>query len=55
MVTPGAQIFAISTSKAMENKLNNLQKEKKYKIENSECNYQFIATVNVYLKITKLS
>ena len=37
LATPDTQLFAISTSKATEKNLNNLQKLEIYKIENSEC------------------
>ena len=34
---PDTQLFAISTSKTTEKNLNNLQKQKIYNTENSEC------------------
>ena len=37
LATPDTQLFPISTSKATEQNLNNLQKQEIYKIENSEC------------------
>ena len=37
VATPDTQLFAISTSKATEKNLNNLQKQEIYMIENSEC------------------
>ena len=37
LATPDTQLFAISTSKATEKNLDNLQKQEVYKIENSEC------------------
>ena len=37
LATPDTQLFAISTSKATEKNLNNLQKQEIYKVENSEC------------------
>ena len=37
VATPDTQLFALSTSKATEKNLNNLQKQEIYMIENSEC------------------
>ena len=37
VATPDTQLFTISTSKATEKKLNYLQRQKIYKIENSGC------------------
>ena len=34
---PDTQLFAISTRKITDKSLNNLQKQKKYNTENSEC------------------
>ena len=50
VATPDTQPFGISTSKATENKLNNLQKQKIYKIENSECplSYPIIKAISIY-------
>ena len=37
LATPDTQLFAISTSKATEKNLDNLQKQEVYKIESFEC------------------
>ena len=37
VATPDTQVFAISTSKTTEKSLNNLQKQKSYNTEYSEC------------------
>ena len=37
VATPDTQLFVISTSETTQKNLNNLQKQKMYNTENSEC------------------